>query len=298
MNNKTSDSFDLGIIPRLILFVILPNAVVTPLRIFVEAVIEGKESAPEFITVGFLIYGICAKLVFGFGYVLFGYRLPVKNTVLRGFAYIMLILCSSYLPNILAMAGGDGEIIAESLTAGIVAVDVISYLLEGLVLGLLMKKYDVKAPGAEHRKGANHKLICLVNGVLFAALNVLADLVIGAANSSWRFCAILKVTPQRETVFYLVFTAFMFIAGALLPIWYRYCLPAEASYRKTVLFGIKLAAVIWLPNVLIMAFFGTPALLTAAYGGAYILMFAASILVYQKLDTSKNADCLSEEHPV
>ena len=94
MNNKTSDSFDLGVIPRLILFVILPNAVVTPLRIFAEAVIEGKESAPEFITVGFLIYGICAKLVFGFGYVLFGYRLPVKNTVLRGYAYIMLILCS------------------------------------------------------------------------------------------------------------------------------------------------------------------------------------------------------------
>ena len=141
--NKSStmikDRFDWGIIPRLILFVILPNIVNTPLRIFVEAVIEGKKEAPAFVTGPFLIYGVCAELVVGFGYIILGYKLPVKNRVLRGFMYIMLILASSYLPNILAMLGGDGKIIEESLTVGIVVVDVISYALKGFVLGFLMR---------------------------------------------------------------------------------------------------------------------------------------------------------------
>ena len=60
------------------------------------------------------------KLLVASGYLLFGHKLPVRNTVLRGFAYIVLILLSSYLPNILAMAGGDGEIISSSLSAGTV----------------------------------------------------------------------------------------------------------------------------------------------------------------------------------
>lgn len=58
----------------------------------------------------------------------------------------MLILVSGYLPNVLAMAGDDGEIIEASLSAGIVAVDVLSYTLEGLILGLFMKKYAVDKP--------------------------------------------------------------------------------------------------------------------------------------------------------
>ena len=144
--NKTKSKFDLGIILRVTLFVILSSAVSTPLRIFVEAVIEGREEAPEFITVGFLIYAVAAKLVVGFGYIILGYKLPVKNTALRGFTYIMLIFFSSYLPNILGMIGGDGAIIEDSLSAGIVVVDALSYLLDGLILGLLMKRYDVPNP--------------------------------------------------------------------------------------------------------------------------------------------------------
>ena len=52
---------------RLLLFVLIPNLFTTPLRIFVEAVIEGKEGAPAFVTVPFIIYGICAELVKEYG---------------------------------------------------------------------------------------------------------------------------------------------------------------------------------------------------------------------------------------
>ena len=282
MNN--TNKFDFGVIPRLILFAIISDVVSTPLQLFNSIVIEGMQGPPDFVSVPFLIYAVGTKLVFGLGYVLFGYRLPVKNTVLRAFAYIMLILFSSYLPNVLAMAGGDGEIIGSSFSAGIVIVDTLSYMLDGLILGLLMKKYSAENTyAARYVTGARSVLSCAANGVLFALLNLAFDIVAGAAGRSWRLCGILKVTPERETAFYIVFAIFMFIAGLIQPVWYRYCLPADASPAGAVIFALKLAAVVWLPNVLIMVFFGTPVIKTFAYGASYVLMIAVCVMVYRKL---------------
>lgn len=271
----TKDRFDLWVIPRLLLFMVIPGLIVTPLRILVEKYIEGKQGAPDFLTAGFIIYCACAELVFAMGYLIFGYRLPIKNTFLRAFSYIMLILVSSYLPNILAIAGGDGEVIDAAFSVGILIEDVVSYLVKGFVLGLVMRDYDVKnTEPVMQKSNLRFALSCVINGLEFAALNLLADHAAGACDSSWRLCGIMKVSAERETVFYIVFTAFMFAAGTLLPLWSRYCLPADDTKLGTVLNAVKLAAVIWLPNVLIMAFFGTPVLLTAAYGAAYLLIFA------------------------
>ena len=283
-SEKNKDRFDSCVILRLLLFVLIPNLITTPLRIFVEAVIEGKEGAPAFVTVPFIIYGICAELVVGLGYLVIGYKLPIKNTVLRGFAYIMLILISSYIPNILAMLGGDGKIIEESLSMGILVVDVISYSLKGLVLGLLMKNYDVKNPDEIEQITNTRFIICsIIYGALFAALNFLTDIAAGAINSSWRFCSILGVSTERENLFYIVFTIFMFMAGVLLPLWNRYCLPKKASISASIIFALEISLFVWLPNVLIMAFFGTPFMLTIAYGIAYVFMIIICVLVYRKI---------------
>ena len=284
MNKRTpniKDKFDLGIIPRLLLFILIPNVFTTPLRIFVEAVIEGKSGAPEFITLPFLIYGVCAELVVGIGYTVIGYKLPVKSRILRGFTYIMLILISSYLPNILAMLGGDGKIIEESLTVGIVVVDVLSYAIKGIVLGLLMRNYDVRN-SAPPRVISNPVMVLasLINGVVFALLNIITDAVAGAVDSTWRLSSILGVSPTRESIFYIVFIAFMFLAGVVLTIWYRYCLPEKAGLVGRVLFALELSAIVWLPNVLIMAFFGTSYIMTIAYGIAYVIMILICTLLY------------------
>jgi len=280
-SSKIKDRFNLGIIPRLFLFVLLSNIVTTPLRIFVEAVIEGKTGAPEFVTVPFLIYGFCAELVVGFGYIILGYKLPVKNRILRGFAYIMLILVSSYLPNILAMLGGDGEIVEESLTFGVVAVDVISYVAKGFVLGFLMRNYDVRNNVPSRVISRSCMVITsVINGIVFALLNLLTDVIAGAIDNAWRLSSILGVTPARENTFYIVFIAFMFLAGVLLTIWYRYCLPEKAGLKSRILFALKLSAIVWLPNVLIMAFFGTSYVKTFAYGIAYAIMIMICTFVY------------------
>ena len=294
MNKRTprlKDRFDMGVLPRLLLFVLLPNIVTTPLRIFVEAVIEGIEEAPAFITVPFLIYGVCAELVVGFGYIIIGYKLPVKNRTLRGFAYIMLILVSSYLPNILAMLGGDGKIIEESLTVGIVVVDVISYTVKGLVLGFLMRNYDVSNKTPSHViSNPVMVLASVINGMVFALLNIIADVIAGAVDNSWRLSSILGVSPAREDAFYIVFYAFMFLAGVLLTVWYRYCLPEKAGLLGKVVFALKLSVIVWLPNVLIMAFFGTSFIKTFVYGIAYVIMIVICTLLYGVWKRGNNSE--------
>ena len=131
------NKFNIGVIPRLLLFAILSAAASTPLQLFNSIFIEKLEGPPSFVSVPFLVYAVSMKIVFGLGYVLFGHKLPIRNNILRAFSYIMLIFFSSYLPNILAMAGGNGEIIGASFSVNIVMIDTISYLMDGLILGLV-----------------------------------------------------------------------------------------------------------------------------------------------------------------
>ena len=276
----------------LILFLLIPNLVTTPLRIFVEAVIYNKKEAPAFISAGFIIYSFIVEIVFYIGYFVLGRKLPIKNTVLRGFAYIMLILFSSYLPNILAMTGGDGQIISDSLSIGIIVVDIISYTIKGLVLGLVNNNdYIDKPEDISPITGFRFTTACLVNGVLFAALNYLFDMGIGAIDRSWKLSSLLGVSSQRETAFYIIFILFMFVAGFIIALWYRYNLPAGTLISGTVLFGLKLSVITWLPNVLIMAFFGTPFVKTFTYGVFYIIMFVICVLIYRKIFLTEDVLC-------
>jgi hypothetical protein len=276
----------------LILFLLIPNLVTTPLRIFVEAVIYNKKEAPAFISAGFIIYSFIVEIVFYIGYFVLGRKLPIKNTVLRGFAYIMLILFSSYLPNILAMTGGDGQIISDSLSIGIIVVDIISYTIKGLVLGLVNNNdYIDKPEDISPITGFRFTTACLVNGVLFAALNYLFDMGIGAIDRSWKLSSLLGVSSQRETAFYIIFILFMFVAGFIITLWYRYNLPAGTLISGTVLFGLKLSVITWLPNVLIMAFFGTPFVKTFTYGVVYIIMFVICVLIYRKIFLTEDVLC-------
>lgn len=277
-----------SVILRIIMFIFLSKLIDTPLRIFVEVVIEGKKGAPDFITIGFILYSFCAEFVIGLGYIIFGYMLPIKNTVFRAFSYIMLIFFSSYLPNILAMLGGDGYIIRSSLSFGIIFADTISYLFKGLILGFLMKNYYVKRNIViNHSSTRWFILLCIINGILFTFLNFSLDIFVGSINSSWRLCNILGVTSGCIFSFYIVFIIFMFIAGLIQPIWYRYCFPVNNSLLNSIFFALKLSFVVWLPNVLIMIFFGTSCIKTLFYCLAYVFMIMVCVLVYRKLNTFK-----------
>ena len=280
------NKFDSGVIWRLLLFAVLSAAASTPLQLFNSIFIEKLEGPPSFVSVPFLIYAVSMKMVFGYGYVLFGHKLPIRNNYFRAFSYIMLVFFSSYLPNILAMAGGDGEIIGSSFSVNIVIIDSLSFLMDGLILGLMMKKYAKEKP-SETLPIRNGRFVisCVANGILFGSLNIAIDLIAGLINSSWRLCSILKVTQERVLIFNIVFIVFMVIAGFLQPVWFRYCMPKMRS--RAVLFGIEWATIVWLPCVLIMIFFGTDVVKTLAYGAVYVFMIVLCVMLYGWLSESK-----------
>ena len=280
------NKFDPGVIWRLLLFALLSAAASTPLQLFNSIFIEKMEGPPSFVSVPFLIYAVSMKIVFGLGYVLFGHKLPIRNNIFRAFSYIMLIFFSSYLPNILAMAGGDGEIIGASFSVSIVMIDSLSFLMDGLILGLLMKKYAKEMPAETHHISNGRLIIsCVANSVLFGSLNIAIDLIAGLIDSSWRLCSILKVTQERELIFNIVFIIFMTIAGFLQPLWFRYCMPE--SKPRAVIFGIGWGAIVWLPCVLIMVFFGTDVVKTLAYGAVYVFMIVVCVMIYNLVTASK-----------
>jgi len=267
---------------KCILFAIISAILSTPLQLFNSIVIEGQTGKPEFVTITFLLYAVSMKVFFALGYILFGYKLPVKNTRLRAQIYYLLIWGSSYMPNILAMVGGDGEIIKASFSASIVIFDSISYMIDGFVLGLLMKSYHKDFVASVFSK-SKLLLSCIVNGVIFVMLTYVFDLIAGSIDETWYLYMILGVSETHKVKFYLTFLLFMFIAGMLQPIWYRYTKHPDTSHKGTVIWTLQFGVLIWNPVVLIMIFFGTAVVETICYAIIFLITILLCTLIYSNL---------------
>lgn len=270
------------ILIKCVLFAILSAILSTPLQLFNSIVIEGQTGKPEFVTIPFLLYGISMKVFFALGYILFGSKLPVKNTRLRAQIYYLLIWGSSYMPNILAMVGGDGEIIKSSFSASIVIFDSMSYIIDGFILGLLMKNYNKDNVVTVFPKS---KLILsgIANGGIFVVLTFIFDLVAGSIDSSWYVYMILGVSEAYKVKFYLIFLLFMFIAGMLQPVWYRYTQYPNVSCKGDTIWAVQFSVLIWNPVVLIMIFFGTAIAETICYAMIFLITILLCTLIYSNL---------------
>ena len=267
---------------KCILFAIISAILSTPLQLFNSIVIEGQTGKPEFVTIPFLLYGVSMKVFFALGYVLLGYKLPVKNTRLRAQIYYLLLWGSSYMPNILAMVGGDGEIIKASFSATIVIFDSVSYIIDGFALGLLMKNYNSDMEVTVFSKS---KLLLsgIVNGGIFVLLTFVFDLVAGCINPSWYLYIILGVSEACKVKFYLIFLIFMFIAGMFQSVWYRYTQYPDTSCKGNVIWTLQFGILIWNPVVLIMIFFGTAVAETICYAIIFLITILLCTLIYSNL---------------
>ncbi len=270
------------ILIKCVLFAVLSAILSTPLQLFNSIVIEGQTGKPEFVTIPFLLYGISMKVFFALGYILLGSKLPIKNTRLRAQIYYLLVWGSSYMPNVLAMVGGDGEIIKSSFSASIVIFDSMSYIIDGFVLGLLMKNYNKDNAVTVFSK-SKLLLSSIANGGMFVLLTFIFDLVAGSINSSWYAYIILSVSEAYKVNFYLIFLLFMFIAGMCQPVWYRYTQYPDTSYKGTVIWALQFGILIWNPVVLIMIFFGTAIMETICYAIFFLITILLCTLIYSNL---------------
>lgn len=271
-----------AIIIKCVLFAVISVIVSTPLQLFNSIVIEGQTAKPDFVTIPFILYGISMKIFYAFGYILLGIKIPIKNARLRAQMYYLLVWGSSYMPNILAMVGGDGKIIKASFSVSIVIFDSLSYIIDGFILGLLMKKYN---NDWSNNIISKRKLIlsCIINGFIFTILTLIFDVIIGWLNSSWYVYKILGVSEAYKVKFYIIFLVFMFIAGMFQPIWYRYTQYPNVTKKDSVIWAVLFSVLIWNPVVLIMIFFGTAIVETISYAIIFLITIVLCTLLYSKL---------------
>ncbi len=273
MGIKLTNTNKIKLFIRCIIFALVSAIVSTPLQLFNSIVIEGIQGPPPFVTVPFLCYALFMKVLFAIGYLLIGYKLPIKNTILRGFTYIMFVYCGNYIPQVLGMLGGDGTIIQSAFSPSIFICDAISFMIDGVVLGLIMKKYHTDYIKSKYPK-KQIILASILCGISFPFLVFILELVTGKINSNYYSHIAMGVSNKRATQFYIVFYGFIAIAGILLPIFYRLTNHIKTNLQSALLWGLFYAVFIWNPVVVIMIFFGS--MLNATF--VFAIIFTVAIV--------------------
>ena len=114
-------------------------------------------------------------------------------------------------------------------------------------------------------------------------LTFIFDLVAGSIDLSWYVYMILGVSEAYKVKFYLIFLLFMFIAGMLQPVWYRYTQYPNVSCKGDIIWAVQFSVLIWNPVVLIMIFFGTAIAETICYAMIFLITILLCTLIYSNL---------------
>lgn len=258
----------MGIILRIILFTAM-SGISGQLIHVVNSIIEGIHGKPDFVTVPFTIYCIVNKVLFAIGYLIIGYKIPIKNKLLRAFVYIMLIWLSDFMPQVLGLTGGDGKIVESALSLSIFIMDSLSYIIDGILLGLIFRSF----PDTFTKPCRRAVLIstCTASAVIFPITVILVEQLFGAVYPACRSNIALGISEDKKIQFLIVFYSFFIVTGAVLPLFYR--LTEYNSTSKTGWFKFYLVYTLcmWLPIVYIMVFFGTKVIPTLVYAVIFII---------------------------
>lgn len=246
-----------------------------------SAFIEKVQGKPEFVSNILFAYSIGEKLLFAVGYLVLGYKIPIKNSILRAFTYIMLIWSSNFIPQIMGLAGADGPIVTEAFSIPIVVCDSITYLISGNMLGILFK--DVPEKSIRSCKKGKYIKTVITSALLFPLLVSIVDQLMAKIYAPFSSAAALGVSDERKVTFYMTFYSWFIVSGALIAVFYRVTEYNEESKISWFKFAMKYTLFIWSPVVLIMMVFGTAVLPTVAYAMLFAICITILSLINGKM---------------
>jgi len=255
---------------KAVIFAILSALISTPLQILNSIFILGEQSPPEasfLIPVG--IIGIIMKTLYAMAYVLLGNKLLIKNQRLRAFIFIVLIWSTAYLPQVLGLIGADGPIAEVSFNIPILICDSLSYVFDGILLGLLYKEFPYHK-ALPCSKSALIKSM-LVSSVTFPIITFVLEQLLGAVYPALYIHNAMQVSNDNVVSFNLTFYGFFIITGALLPLFYRLTEYNNDKPKSALQFGFIFSICLWSPVVAIMIAFGTAVLPTLIYIVAFFI---------------------------
>ena len=254
---------------KCIIFAIIGCSVSMLAHMINSAFIEKVHGKPEFVTMTLFAFSFITKILIAIGYMVLGYKIIIKNSILRAFTYVMLIWLSNFIPQIMGLAGADGPIAANAFSISTVVCDSIGYPIEGLVLGMLFRNIPLQ----KIRRCLKEVYIkgIIISAVGFPLLVIIVEQIIGKIYAPFGSAVALGVSQEKQMSFYITFYSWFILTGALLAVFYRITEYNEESTKGWLKFGLKYAVLLWSPIVLIMIVFGTEVIPTIAYTTIFII---------------------------
>ncbi|MDR1766069.1 MAG: hypothetical protein LBR77_08300 [Lachnospiraceae bacterium] len=146
-------------IVRILAFTVAAAGISTATHVLISNVILGERGKPGFVTPVLMGVYFATMALFASAYLLMAGYMPIRRKLPRGLAFMALAFLSAWLPQVLGLAGGDGEIISQAFSWKILASDCVVYFLAGLVMGPILgggptyPRYGI-LPGNVSAKGA------------------------------------------------------------------------------------------------------------------------------------------------
>lgn len=259
-----------------LVFVAVAGTLTMLLHMFTGRYILHIHGKPEFVSTSLTIYSAFDKMLLALGYYLLGRKIPIKNNILRGLAYVGLNYLSNFVPQFMGLAFADGSIAQMAFSFIDLACDTIVYTILGIMLGLMYKKVTVK-PLRLLDKGTFGKAI-VSSAVVFPAFIIVADRIMDAVLPMVSSAYVIGVSEQAKTAFLINFYSWFILTGALFSVFYRFT--EYNDYGNYIKFALKYGLLLWTPVVMIMVVFGTSLLPTTIYA----LLFIACIFLVSRIN--------------
>ena len=266
---------------KCIVFALLSCAATILSHVYYSAFIEGVHGKPDFVRNAIFVYSIGERLLFVIGYIVLGNKIPIKNSFLRGFTYIMLIWSSNFMPQLMGLAGADGTIAELAFSASTAICDSIAYVVSGIILGILFK--DVPEVNKRSCNKASYIKTIAASAIIFPLLIIAADQLINKIYTPFSSIGAIGVSHERQLTFYLYFYSWFIVSGALIAVFYRLTEYNEEKHMSWFRFAMKYSILIWSPVVLIMIVFGTEIIPTLFYAALFIFCITAISWIDSKL---------------
>lgn len=252
-----------------IIFAVIAGVLTTLTHMLSDMFIFHTHSKPEIANTTLIIYTSVDKMMLSTAYYVLGRKIPIKNTVLRGIAFMWLDILSNYIPQIMGLAFADGEIAEKSFSVSIVVCDIIVYSLLSVILGFLYKNDSTINLKKACSKGSFIKSIG-ISAIVFPLLVITTDQIMYYVYPAFSSSCVIGVSEQCRVPFLINFYSWFILTGAVLSVFYR--MTEYNDNGSFIKFALKYGLLLWTPVVMIMVLFGTAFIPTMMYTVIFLII--------------------------
>ena len=252
-----------------IIFAVIAGVLTTLTHMLSDMFIFHTHGKPEIANTTLIIYTSVDKMLLAVAYYVLGRKIPIKNTVLRGIAFMWLYILSNYIPQIMGLAFADGEIAEKSFSVSIVVCDIIVYSLLSVILGFLYKNDSTINLKKACSKGSFIKSIG-ISAIVFPLLVITTDQIMYYVYPAFSSSCVIGVSEQCRVPFLINFYSWFILTGAVLSVFYR--MTEYNDNGSFIKFALKYGLLLWTPVVMIMVLFGTAFIPTMMYTVIFLII--------------------------